>query len=238
MEIRTTLIKKKKRQQLKHTIKEKLSTHSILYRMVQRTFGFYRYFRWKAISQYHKAENNIVFDSTYFVKPDDIFLCTEKELEIECDGMRLDGNWDISSKKFKNLDVYIAFTDHFFKNIEWENTQYYKNILNIIHEGFDPWGCANEIDLKQRCNSLDLLYLQIKTEGYKKQTELAHSKYDIRKFDEISVNLDRNGNLLFNDGAHRLSIAKILGIETIPVRVNVCHTKCRNFEKLHLTEND
>ena len=53
----------------------------------------------------------------------------------------------------------------------------------------------------------------------------------IRKsvLDDISVNLGRNGEILFNNrGHHRLSIAKILGINTVPVQVVVVHASLSN----------
>ncbi len=43
--------------------------------------------------------------------------------------------------------------------------------------------------------------------------------------DEITVNIGRDGDLLFNNGAHRLSIVKILDIEKIPIRIVVIHPK-------------
>lgn len=45
-------------------------------------------------------------------------------------------------------------------------------------------------------------------------------------FDQISVNVARDGKLLFNNrGLHRLSIAKIVGVEKIPISVVVWHSK-------------
>ena len=42
--------------------------------------------------------------------------------------------------------------------------------------------------------------------------------------DDISVNVSRNGKVLFNNrGHHRLSIADILGISVMPVQVIVWH---------------
>ena len=104
----------------------------------------------------------------------------------------------------------------------------------MVEGGVAPWRCADAGDLRQRFNGLDALYRQIKTGGYKKQTELRRLKYDIKIIDEISVNIDRNGNLLFNNGAHRLAIAKILALESVPVRITVCHARCKNFKKLQM----
>lgn len=40
---------------------------------------------------------------------------------------------------------------------------------------------------------------------------------------EISIHIGRNGELIFHDGRNRLSIAKILGLDSIPVVVLVRH---------------
>jgi len=43
------------------------------------------------------------------------------------------------------------------------------------------------------------------------------------EIDELKINITRNGDFVLDDGIHRLSIAKILGCESIPVRVYVRH---------------
>ncbi len=210
------------------------SNYTYLYKIAQRVFQFFQYFKWRATCNFRKLGNSFEFDLIYSVKTDDIILCTEKEYDpYVYDGARLDGDWDISTKKFCNLNAFIAFTDHFLHNIAWEDTHYYKIILNKIQAGYVLWRCANEKSLRQRFESFDVLYEKIKVNGYTKQTELLCQSYTIKKIDEISVNLDRNGKLLFNNSVHRLAIAKILGIESIPVRVTVCHEKCNNFNGLY-----
>lgn len=160
-------------------------------------------------------------------------MCTEFEYDpIVHDGLLLDGDWDISRKKFDELDVFKAMNDHFTRGIPWEETTYYNNLLKEIKAGYTPSRCSNEDELKDRFARLDKLYSAIQKYGYKQQTELLLRPYDLRKIDEISVNLDRDGNLLFNNSVHRLVIAKLLGIRTVPVRVTVCHASCKNFSKL------
>jgi len=80
-----------------------------------------------------------------------------------------------------------------------------------------------------------LLYENIKKIGYKSQREIVKENIEdpYQKFqiigDEIIVNIGRNGDLLFDNGRHRLSIAKILNIEKIPVRILVRHEKWQKF---------
>lgn len=70
--------------------------------------------------------------------------------------------------------------------------------------------------------------------GYKSQVELDTNDLN----HEVTINIGRSGDLLFSNGAHRLSIAKILGIEKIPVRIAVRHSDWvlfrKQYEKLSL----
>ncbi|MFX0136248.1 MAG: class I SAM-dependent methyltransferase [Candidatus Hodarchaeota archaeon] len=58
----------------------------------------------------------------------------------------------------------------------------------------------------------------------------AHNNQTIYK-DEVSINIGRNGDLLFNDGVYKLSQAKLLKFPTIPVRIVVRHPKWVKFKK-------
>ena len=60
----------------------------------------------------------------------------------------------------------------------------------------------------------------MKNNGYKKQKELGNSNWG-----EVEVAISREGEVLFVDGRHRLSIAKILEIKEIPVIVDLWHKK-------------
>ncbi len=72
----------------------------------------------------------------------------------------------------------------------------------------------------------DALYQDIKNNGYKSQKELGK-----KGTKEVEVLIGRNGDIIFRDGNHRLSIAKILGIQKIPVIVNVWHEGYINWVK-------
>ena len=80
-------------------------------------------------------------------------------------------------------------------------------------------------EVLQRCHEIDDLHHKIKQEGYKTQKELGtyDSKLD-QLGNEIQVDVGRDGSLLFVEGRHRLSIAKILDIDEVPVII-VCRHK-------------
>lgn len=64
------------------------------------------------------------------------------------------------------------------------------------------------------------LYTSIKQSGYKTQRELHDGA---RIFDEINVCIGRDGTMSVKHGHHRVSIAKVLGLETVPVYVRARH---------------
>lgn len=192
------------------------------------------YIFWRLRVYYRKSINHFNFDAIFWVSPNSITLCTPKEFSpFRNDGLVLDGDWDITQKKFNDLDVFIAFQQHFLDHAPWQSTVFYSNIIEGIKNRKEyPWGCRSESEFLKRCEGMDVLFEKIKKNGYQEQTKISDAFIGINKIDEISVNLSRNGELLFNNGAHRLSIAKILQLRKVPVRVTVTHKQCLNFNIL------
>ena len=78
----------------------------------------------------------------------------------------------------------------------------------------------NRAELDERCRYLDSLFHDIKTNGYRSQQEIGERENNPWKCeDEITVRIDRDGALLFEDGQHRLGIAKLLGIDRVPIKI-------------------
>ncbi|SDJ68224.1 hypothetical protein [Natronorubrum texcoconense] len=148
------------------------------------------------------------------------------------------GNWDVNNEEFdETYDLFRAFQKHFQDKIPWENTDFYDRVADQIEKGNPKWGCHSINDLDNRCERLDRLYNNIKSNGYKSKHEVISEGFDnidepfvikntcLEKYDEVAVDISRDGSLLFVDGRNRLAIAKILNVESIPVRVVVRHGK-------------
>jgi len=74
------------------------------------------------------------------------------------------------------------------------------------------------------------LISSIRQDGYLTQEQIKNIAHDeaekhirLDVLNEVCVDLDRNGKPLFVDGRHRLSLAKIMDIHKIPVRVVMRH---------------
>jgi hypothetical protein len=72
---------------------------------------------------------------------------------------------------------------------------------------------------------LDALFDSVKRNGIENDHTGAGSQTQpVDRYDQIAVNIGRNGAVIFNScGFHRLTTAKLLAVETVPVRLNVIH---------------
>ena len=147
------------------------------------------------------------------------------------------GNWDRSLKPIADDVVYRSLDARFNDGAEWEETPYPAFLQGQRSEhGNLSWGAALD-----RCRQLDSLYQSITNYGYKRQTILLEEGVlledltnDIRPpvYREVSVDITRDGEFVWHGGMHRLVIAKLLKLETIPVRINTRHTRWQEKREL------
>ncbi|UIP01536.1 hypothetical protein Hbl1158_15480 (plasmid) [Halobaculum sp. CBA1158] len=167
------------------------------------------------------------------VDPADIQRCVELHAAKFAEaGVVAGGDWDRERERFADLDVFRAYRAHFEDGVPWEETTFYDRIVDELDGGLVRWGCRTEAEFRRRCRRLDDLYETIRDEGYRSQAELlvegGRDPIDSdrrsrllteRLKDEIAVHVGRDGEVLFEDGRNRLSIAKLLDLDSIPVRV-------------------
>ena len=171
--------------------------------------------------------------------PQKIQYCLEGEFNQWHSYSRvLEGDWNQSRKRFEDLDVYQAFKQRFEEGKRWEDTEFYHRVLNQISKGIRKWGCKSKKEWDRRIGEIESLYYQIKKNGYKLKEEVYFSEGWLRKIekpaailDDISVVIGREGQLLFVNGRHRLSIAKLLNLPKVPFRIIARHKKEDGTEK-------
>jgi len=187
-----------------------------------------RWFALKARIKYRSKKMGLPVDKVYQVDPNRIVFCTPLEVSpFKKIGIVEGGDWDKTDIKFEDLDIFQAMKKRYFENGEWNQTIFYKNILQKINNGETLWSCRSEADLITRLQKIDQLFQDIKQNGYKSQLDLSGGKLrqSIENIDEISVNIGRNGEILFNNSAHRLAIAKLLKVKKVPVTVTMWHSE-------------
>lgn len=190
-----------------------------------------------------------------YVDPNDIEYCSLREFDKwGRSGEIADGDWDRQELPFQEASLYAGMETSFYKsmkahfeeNIEWEETEYVQESIRRIRSGNKSWGCQSEQAIWRKCEKLDMMYKDVEKNGYKTQLECLKRKtgrnFDpksrftnfvkrntVMSKDEVAVDIGRNGELLFLDGKHRLSIAKLLNVESIPVRVVIRHQKWQDL---------
>ena len=128
------------------------------------------------------------------------------------------------SVPFENYGMYQSCKEHFDADVQWEKTQFYKWLE--LHPSARIQNTKN-----QRIENVNVIFDNIRSNGFKSQNEikspdqniLAEIKSELRPADEVQVNISREGDLIMDDGRHRLISAKILNLDEIPVRVRVRH---------------
>lgn len=141
------------------------------------------------------------------------------------------GDWDTRDEYFSQSTIYQSFVAHFDRGVPWEQTAFYIESAAAIENGATLWDCGTLDAFDGRCAELDLLYERIATDGYKTQAELRGRDRPLSAADrlhraiwgEIAVNVGRDGELVFLDGRNRLAIAKVQGLDAVPVVVLVRH---------------
>jgi hypothetical protein len=118
-------------------------------------------------------------------------------------------------------DIHQAFVQHFLHDKDWTDTDFFKRVDDQISSGKRKWRCSTTSELLKRLEGVDTLYRILKEQGYKTQIELHTPRY----WDEVRLGVGRDGKAHLFDGRHRLSLAKILGIEKIPVFICLRHTQ-------------
>ena len=142
--------------------------------------------------------------------------------------------------KFEEKVIYQSFYDYFIKEKEWEETNFYKKVVSEIKGGEYRWGCSSVSEYNRRCKDLDKLFYDIKKNGIKIQKTLGKTvllkKNRIQEIkDEIGILIGSEGELIHRNGQHRLSIAKLLNLDKVPVQILYRHKNWLKFRKEILT---
>lgn len=187
------------------------------------------------------------------VSPDRIDRHTRREYPPYRDRLALfgavrDGDWDrrqdppvdptyrgppaalFLAERFEESVFYRSLESHFERGTPWEETELVRRALDLVGtDGTERvWHeCRTAEDVRRRCRELDDLYEAIRDEGYRAERERLGTdptvgfRHCLRQ--EITVDVGRDGDLLLVCGKHRLAIAKLLDLETVPVVFLVRH---------------
>ena len=156
------------------------------------------------------------------------------------------GTWDKQVYSIDDSPTYIGLKERFCEGYDWEQTTYYEYKTDKLKSQSKVNDYYSVSQFEERLNYLDQLYENIRKRGYKSQQELNNEDWDSirhpvitrahQRTGEVGVNIGREGELIQNDGIHRLSIARILDINKIPIQIIVRHKEWQETRNEILTK--
>ena len=128
------------------------------------------------------------------------------------------GSWDQDVFQMEDSPKAKSLRERFEKGIEWHETKLYEDYTT------DQMSHKDVISHLQRFDDL----FESLQQRYKTSFELPDAKF----MEEVCVCIARDGEILHSrSGRHRLIIAKILGLDEIPVRVMTRHTQWQKIRE-------
>lgn len=144
----------------------------------------------------------------------------------------VDGNWDRGGVAFDELPAVRAIKARMTTGEDWHRTDFYRLLVRDVQAGHMHWGCRTMADVERRFRRIDALISSVRRFGVLEPDKVGKAQDPNGRYpDLIEVNIGRAGELLFQDGRHRLAIAKVLGLPRVPVRVRVRHLEWQQFRE-------
>ena len=138
-------------------------------------------------------------------------------------GQVIGGDWDLTTQPLLEHEKILACRQHWVEGVPWEDTGIIELIVQEIELYGSKDGCTTRDEVVARYRHLDDIFDQVKTERrLRTRREVDRSAY--REVGGIYMHFDRENTPVFgNGGCHRLAIAQVLGLESIPAQVGVVH---------------
>ena len=223
----------------------------MLYRLYPRLVAAYsRVVTWYTCGRHWQAPIDPL--AILYIDPTHIDLKTTARLKSEFDhpdpvSEVVAGSWDTLVEPLAEYDLYASFVEHFRDGTPWKQTEFYERSVAELSNGMTKWGCETPSDFEDRLASLDRLHETIIAEGYLTQRELARE--DVAdpidrtihqlwppELHEVVIDVGRDGELILHDGRHRFTIARILELDSIPVRVKARHEEWQQVRDAVVTQ--
>jgi len=230
-----------------------------LYKLAQSMTTFLHYRTILPLKVYFRKQKNVLMYDNIADPYKVLWIPPSQVSQIQGDfqqndlGRIVEGNWDLRSYSIIQLSKYHLVRLHFEEGYTWDEIIDHYLIPEIDDkEGFDGELIQEEIpsqyeegefdgyttkdEIRTRYKKIQQLCESIQKEGYKSHKELSESRLALN---HVGVNIGRDGEFLFSgSGIHRLSIAKMLDIDEIPVQVWVRHKQWQKIrERVSKTDN-
>lgn len=130
------------------------------------------------------------------------------------------GDWDVDGALVQEYGyIYPILKQRVEGGLAYDEIPEFRQNLELVRQGKTPENCRSESQYREKWTKTEKLYWTIKSEGYQTQRQLKA----VRPLNEIRIQVGRNGDLLFEEGIHRLVIAQLLGLKRVPTIVTRQH---------------
>lgn len=118
-------------------------------------------------------------------------------------------------KRLQRCKHVRAMHQRFVEGLDWHQTTYsdlFEKKYKQEIKGKRPRRAGFKAFLSEKLGGYDTIYQDMDRNGYRQSASIEEN---------VEVALDANGEVLLIDGRHRLVLAQLLGLKTIPVVVNL-----------------
>lgn len=138
-------------------------------------------------------------------------------------GEVVDGDWDLATCPIDTPKIRCSIL-HWNDGVPWDETGAYEHHLAQIEASGGSYdGCSTLDDIVRRYERLDIVFEQVRREG-RLRTRREVSSRAFRESGGIVVHVGRGGTALWGrDGSHRLAMAMVLKLRTLPAQVGAVH---------------
>lgn len=160
------------------------------------------------------------------------------------------GDWDRAAdvEPLSEVPQYRGLVQRFEEGRDWADTALFEWVRERFadrgtHRGYD----SPEAYLEDRCAYVDDLFRRVESEGYRPNAKATHDNplADGNAFEdawahhlEPLVVIGRDGAVQLSEGIHRVAIASILDLPSIPVQVLCRHVEWQRVRDRVATAED
>lgn len=153
---------------------------------------------------------------------DEAIVDDDRVLDRRMSGRVLRGDWDLPRVQVGSLPKVAACYRHWVDGVPWDETGVYDEMMRIIADRPGADGCRTIDDVVARYAQLDSVFEHVRAEGRLRSAR--DFGPGLREEHGVYVHFDRSGRPVFGGGGmHRLAIARILELPSIPAQVGVVH---------------
>jgi len=142
-------------------------------------------------------------------------------------GRVIGGDWDQENHPaIDTMPKHKAIHQVLNKGVEWSDTALIDHLMIAVERdgSIDGYTSRDELETEY-VKKVEQLIESIRENGYQSVAKFETNPKN--QLEEVCINIGRDGELIFNGGPgrHRISIARVLGVEKIPVIVLVRHER-------------